>query len=318
MKISSVPMLLLVSWMLDISECPLTFLSQNNREQQWVFDEGSNATLVCNNSPYTGIHTFKFDSRPVFSCVGTHCLTKENDQDGFSFEYNMDSGVFTWIINFVKMIYNGKVFECEDGSDRAKYSATVQGKSLTFKVHNSQDGQWTFKEGSTVELVCTNNPYSGIHAFTLDTVTVCSCTGSICITKNNDQGGFSFKNNTSSGVFIWTINTVKMAYNGMIFGCEDGSNHVNYTIIVEGDSKERHRSRLFYILYVGGPTCIIMISLCVWRCRKTRNNCSCLTQTCDKSCKQSNMTEMEMVWISPARPDEEQKITMLRTSTKNK
>lgn len=307
MKISKVSRSLVCCQLLISAAHTLTFEAQSSSDEQWVFQEGLNATLVCTNKPYTGIHTFTFDSAPMLSCIGNICITKDNEQGeqgGFSFKYDTDSGIFTWIINAMKKIYHGKVFGCKDGSDHANITATLEGKSLTLITQNSQDGQWTV--GSTVTLVCSNYPYTGIHKFTLDYTPVYSCIGSVCVTKDNDQGGFSFKNNTISGIFTWIINTVKIKYNGMIFGCQDGSNHTEFraVTVVKGDSSDRY---LVVLAVVVAAVIIIPISVSIILVVKFRHKltfwklCNCqgrLCKLCDRRKK------------SPARPVEEQRMVI--------
>lgn len=92
---------------------------------------------------------------------------------------------------------------------------------LTFEVVNNGDGEWSFPEGSHVTLVCTYRPYRGIHRFVFNSRIVSACTGTLCTTLDNDQGGFSFKHDTDSGIFTWTINTVYLKYNNMSFVCID-------------------------------------------------------------------------------------------------
>lgn len=137
-------------------------------------------------------------------------------------------------------------------------------KSLTFITENSLDnGRWTFQEGSSVRLVCTNYPYTGIHTFTFDWIGVLFCTGSVCVRNDGYQKEFSFIHDTDSGIFTWIINNVNMTYNDKIFGCNDGKSHILTTIAVnmaKGGSSEKLQNVVTLILCV---VCSIVVLVSV-------------------------------------------------------
>lgn len=119
---------------------------------------------------------------------------------------------------------------------------------LTFEVVNNGDGEWSFPEGSHVTLVCTYRPYRGIHRFVFNSRIVSACTGTLCTTLDNDQGGFSFKHDTDSGIFTWTINTVYLKYNNMSFVCIDVEDEIEQiaTVTVKGEFQS---SKIMHIQY---------------------------------------------------------------------
>lgn len=139
-------------------------------------------------------------------------------------------------------------------------------KSLTFITENSLDnGRWTFQEGSTVRLVCTNYPYTGIHTFTFDWIGVLFCTGSVCVQNDGYQKEFSFIHDTDSGIFTWIINNVDMTYNDKVFECHDGKKHILTTIAVnmaKGGSSEKPSEVVIAIACVAG-FCVIIIGLII-------------------------------------------------------
>lgn len=115
---------------------------------------------------------------------------------------------------------------------------------LTFEVVNNADGEWSFPEGLHVTLVCIYRPYRGIHRFVFNSTIVSACTGTFCTTLDNDQGGFSFKQDTDSGIFTWTINTVYLKYNNTSFICIDVEDEIKHiaTVTVKGYSKVNYQN----------------------------------------------------------------------------
>lgn len=151
-------------------------------------------------------------------------------------------------------------------------------ESMQFEARNSIDGL-TFQAGSTVELVCTNNPYHGVHLFIFDSRKVFTCTASICkVTENYPESLFSFESDIDSGVFRWIVHAMEMKFNGKTFECADGSNHTYITATVKDKSTENTLIyQLFSLVFL---VSLVIIILTCYRHRiksflKERNCCSC-------------------------------------------
>lgn len=130
-------------------------------------------------------------------------------------------------------------------------------------MQNSPDSQWTFEEGSTVTLVCTISPYTGVLTLRFNFTVVYACTGSKCVNFSRDQDNFSFQFDTDNGIFTWTIHKVGMELDDKQFECDDGKNNTMHTAKVKGKFSPKNVSNdstylflRYYCMYKTAPVII--------------------------------------------------------------
>ena len=58
----------------------------------------------------------------------------------------------------------------------------------------------------------------------MDSLKVAECSYYSCSIKDDNQGRYSFTNDSISGIFTFTIHPITLAYNEKVIGCSDGEN----------------------------------------------------------------------------------------------
>lgn len=104
---------------------------------------------------------------------------------------------------------------------------SVESLAITANVN----GTWT--EDSSVTLTCNISPYAGQMQWLRDSTDVAQCNPSTCYQSVDEEGSFSFGFDTIKHIFTWTINPVKLSYNGSVFKCSDGSKTTSITAVVQ-------------------------------------------------------------------------------------
>lgn len=105
--------------------------------------------------------------------------------------------------------------------------------AVTLTSEGILNGKWNIKQGSSVTLKCTITSYMNTMEWRLDSSKVALCTAASCQQTVTGDGAFYFAFDTTSHVFQWTIDPVKLEHGDKKFECYDGSSSESVTATVD-------------------------------------------------------------------------------------
>lgn len=111
--------------MIQYTSCTVTLTTKNSFDGSETFIKCTSITFECKNQPYSGVHSWKYDSREVAGCTVGTCKALTDDS-GYTFEYDTTNGIFRWTIKRAKGEYKDKLFECFDGTNTEGVTAKFE------------------------------------------------------------------------------------------------------------------------------------------------------------------------------------------------
>lgn len=104
-------------------------------------------------------------------------------------------------------------------------------ETMSLTSEGTVSGSWI--DQSSVKLVCTMSPYTGILKWRFNSSDVAECTFNNCRQIATGDGAFMFGFDTANGRFAWVISPVDIKkHNRQLFECNDGTDTANVTAFV--------------------------------------------------------------------------------------
>lgn len=116
----------------------LKLTATNSRDGSGTFIKCEPMKFECLIQPYITMNalSWRYDTKEIAAC-SFHTCHHGNDLEGAVFRFDTVNGIFNITIDKLKDEYNGKVFECSDGTNKQNVTATFHDngwKSYNFAI----------------------------------------------------------------------------------------------------------------------------------------------------------------------------------------